>query len=408
MLFNIPVGGKRNAVVSVYGAASETVTLTHSKGDVFTFTANDGSTKEIPTGTYTVKGNKSGYSKTVTVTKDTARVNAWPDGATIYYWYGYSPVGDWKAVAALPNTSPYTSDPVKPTLTVNTNSVKIRTTGDYARGGSIHLPKTKISGETLHLVCSDSYRTSGYNSYLAFNMTTSMSNGYSPTKVAGLKEGTTSATIDISALSGNSYYLAISANTCGYNGGSKPSYTTVKAIYSVGEVEDVELDSKSETVSIANTYRYGNALQATSGFAKVSSLTFGSINYVGQGTDDYNAMMIPLSGFSFSGKSVWLKLSMYLYVSSANNHTFQWAITTSRSNESVYKGTGSVTDSNQLAQGTFSPVYNNGSYSWQTFLLECNGITSDTPLYIYLWRNNTTYGNLHVMETVTATLEYAK
>ena len=93
MIFNIPVGGSAKAIVTVYGAASETVTLTAKNGKTFTTTTDatgKGGQLEIQAGVYTISGSHSGYSKSVTVAKDTTAVYAMPNG-TIVYWYGYMP-----------------------------------------------------------------------------------------------------------------------------------------------------------------------------------------------------------------------------------------------------------------------------------------------------------------------------
>lgn len=229
MIFNIPVGGNAKGLVTIYGAANETVTLTSAKGVELSFAANDGAAHEIPTGVYTVVGDKSQYTKTVTVKKDTAKIEAWPDGATIYYWYGYSPVGDWTNVAALPKTSPYTNNPTKPVLEPSANSVYMRSAGDYSRGGTCYLPITEIYGDTLHLLCSGA--SNRY--YLALSLTSSVSHLFEPTKVVDIATDDTEKTIDISDISGGSYYPAISFNTSGYSTGSKTSGLTVHALYSV-------------------------------------------------------------------------------------------------------------------------------------------------------------------------------
>ena len=78
--------------MTVYGAVSETITLTSSLG---TFTI---STNSVGTGTgaiyapnsgsisYTVRGSVSGYSKTVSVSMSTTTIYAMQNGAL--YWYG--------------------------------------------------------------------------------------------------------------------------------------------------------------------------------------------------------------------------------------------------------------------------------------------------------------------------------
>lgn len=165
--------------------------------------------------------------------------------------------------------------------------------------------------------------------------------------------------------------------------------------------------SIEESIAIGSTYRYANSLIAGD-WVKVSSLSFGSINYVGQGTEDYNAMMVPVSAFTYSGTFKKLRMALHLWTSDENNHTFRWAVTTSTANSDVYKyGAGAVTDSYQLGQGTWTPPYSD-SYQWFTIDLDCDHVPSGVPLYIYLWRDNTTYGNIHVMQQAVVTLDYAK
>lgn len=218
------------ATFIVYGAASETVTFT-GNGKTYTIkTASNGvssTSLEVITGTYTVTGSVSGYSGSQTITTSTTRVNAWPSNYNIYYWYGYAPNGGWSRAAALPTASPYDDNPVTPTLSVSTNSVYMKTSGDYARGGSIYLPKAKLSGTTLYLKCSGATN----KSWLALNVTSSMSNYHTSAGYATINTGDTSKTLNISSLSGGSYYIAISANTSGYSTGSKPSSITVHAVY---------------------------------------------------------------------------------------------------------------------------------------------------------------------------------
>lgn len=98
----------RTLVVPIYGAAGETVTLTHSDGTVYTAktdsNGNAGSL-EIKLGTYTVAGSVSGYSRTATVKKDTTMVAAFPDNT--FFWHGYKgDVGGWTTSGYSNGNSP--------------------------------------------------------------------------------------------------------------------------------------------------------------------------------------------------------------------------------------------------------------------------------------------------------------
>lgn len=229
MIFNIPVGGRATVSVTAYGAANETVTLTHDKGGVFTFKANDGNAQEIPVGVYTVTGSISKFSKTTVVSKTSAQVHAWPDGATIYYWYGYKPIGGWATIDTLPGTSPYLDNPVAPSKSEGANSVYFDSTRNYARGGTAYLPKTTIKGSTMTLLCSGA--TDNY--YLALNLCPGFSWAYSPGAVKSISSGAARVDMGIEAVSGGSYHPAISMNTKRDAYDAKPSSITVYALYSI-------------------------------------------------------------------------------------------------------------------------------------------------------------------------------
>lgn len=396
MLFNIPVGGNRAATVSVYGAASETVTITNNEGIAFEV-ATDGSGYggeiKIPFGVYTVTGSVSGFSKNSTVDKNTTRINAWIDNAVNYFWHGATPCGAW--------------------------------TGDgYSGGSNITANSTWSVGETLFVSSMDRYSNAIIGTASAVDLTgidqlhfavdsCNANNSYfvvSPTKDIKQKaieykdpnSGSHTVTLDVTALTGVHYiafyvhvYDYVTTRTC-----------TVSRVWGTidpsGTIRSIE-----KSIAIGSTYRYANSLIAGD-WVKVSSLSFGSINYVGQGTEDYNAMMVPVSAFTYSGTFKKLRMALHLWTSDKNNHTFRWAVTTSTANSDVYKyGAGAVTDSYQLGQGTWTPPYSD-SYQWFTIDLDCDHVPSGVPLYIYLWRDNTTYGNIHVMQQAVVTLDYAK
>ena len=400
-------GGKRAAVVSVYGAPNEDITLTHTNGTTFSATTDAtgyGGELEIRVGSYTVYGDVSKYTKSAVVDKYTKTVEAWPDGATIYYWYGLMPVGEWASAEALPTTSPYTSNPVGvqlPTDQTSGTSIYISSYSNASRGGTAYLPKTTIYGTALKLIYSNAFAYASGNGYLALNITEKVSGTYQAAAVIDIDTSATEATLDVSAFSGGSYYPAISMNTSSSGTSSRKSYITVHALYSVGETSNGTREEVSTTVALGDTRRSCSGISNGAWLAPT-----GGENYVGQGTDDYNSMMIPVPAFRFSGKSVLLKIAMKVYMSTEYNRVFRWAITTSTANASLYKGYGAVTDSYQLAQGTFSPALNGGASAWQTFLLPCDDIPSGTPFYIYLWRDNTNYGNIHVSSAVNVTLQY--
>lgn len=214
-------------VVSVYGAVNETITLTHQDGS--SFSAANGTAVELPFGTYTVTGGISKFSKTAVVDKTTTRINAWPDGATIYYWYGYKPIGNWATIDTVPSTSPYQDAPVAPTKSESTNSVYFDSTGNYARGGTAYLPKTTIRGSTMTLLCGGVVN----EYYLALNLCPGFSWAYTPGAVVNIGSGAARVNMNIASVSGGSYHPAISMNTKRDAYDPDPSKITVYALYSV-------------------------------------------------------------------------------------------------------------------------------------------------------------------------------
>lgn len=217
------------------------------------------------------------------------------------------------------------------------------------------------------------------------------------------QNGASIVELDVSMLSGKYYIYVLSWKYDYFN-----SNIYVSKIWAGADTEGT-VRSIEQSIPINSTYRHCNALY-TSNFVRVGSLgsDLQGLNYVGEGTDDYNAMMIPVSAFSFNGTFQKLSLALHLWTSDDKNHTFRWAVTTSQDNEDLYKSYGDVTDdANQLAAGSFTPPYSS-SYQWYTIEFTDCTVTSGTPLYIYLWRDNTTYGNIHVNNSAVVTLEYTK
>lgn len=381
--------------VSIYGAINETITLTHSDGTAYSVTANAngyGGERELPFGTYSVKGGTSGFSKTISVDKYTTRIDAWPTGAYMYFWHGTMPNGGWSSSGykAGSNITGNSTSSVSTTLTVSASD-------KYSNGLIGMVNAMDLTGiDKVHFFMTGC--TSAPDTYFVIS-----SSKTSATHV--IHPSSTSAqmiTFDVTNFSGK-YYIWFYVHVYDW---ATYRYAQVSRVYGTVDASGT-LKSIQRNIAIGNTYRYANSLIAGT-WVPVSSLSFGSINYVGQGTEDYNAMMIPVSAYTYSGPFKRLTLSLYLWTSSSSNHTFRWAVTTSTANAYAYQiGSGVVSDSYQLGQGTFTPPYSD-AYQWYTFELSCETVPSGTPLYIYLWRNNTTYGNIHVMNSAVVTLEYTK
>ena len=215
--------------------------------------------------------------------------------------------------------------------------------------------------------------------------------------------GASTVELDVSSLNGM-YYIYVLSWKYDYHNSSISVSKIWAGTDAAGTVRSIE-----QSIPVNSTYRHCNALY-TSDFVRVGTLgsDLQGMNYVGEGTNDYNSMMIPVSAFTFTGTFQKLSLALHLWTSDDENHTFRWAVTTSRYNENLYKSYGDVTDdANQLAAGSFTPPYSS-SYQWHNIEITDCVIPSGTPLYIYLWRDNNIYGNIHVNESAVVTLEYTK
>ena len=212
MIFNIPAGGSAKGLVTVYGAASETVTLTSAKGKVFT-TETDATGKggqlEIPAGVYTVSGSRSEYSKSVTVDKTTTEVYAMPNG-TVVYWYGYKTYEPVARASAPPSNSFdlgwITTNKKELTITTNANSVTFTQPGvsGYYCGSAVY-DGVNTAGGALKLRYSGVISNAVYLSYA-----TDIPNGnFNPINAGTVKNGETEFTLE--AVAAGTYDIAISA-----------------------------------------------------------------------------------------------------------------------------------------------------------------------------------------------------
>lgn len=389
--------GSNASLASVYGAANEKITITNSEGlsfEVITDNSGYGGEIKLPFGVYTVTGGVSGFSKSSTVDKRTTRINAWMDDAVIYFWHGAAPVGAWSGddYVTNSNTTEYSK--------WSTENGKLYVEA-YSKFSSANIGTSSavdLTGiDQLHFAV-DSCNAN--NSYFVVSPTKDLRQ-----KVIEYQDPNSdnhTVTLDVTALTGV-HYIAFFVHVYDY---TTTRTCTVSRVWGTIDPEGT-IRSIEKSIAIGGTYRYANSLIAGD-WVKVSSLSFGSINYVGQGTEDYNAMMVPVSAFTYSGTFKKLRMALHLWTSDKNNHTFRWAVTTSTANSDAYKyGAGAVTDSYQLGQGTWTPPYSD-SFQWFTIDLDCDAVASGVPLYIYLWRDNTTYGNIHVMQQAVVTLDYAK
>ena len=186
---------KRTVTVSVYGAANETITITPSGKTAFTVTTDStgyAGTQKLAFGSYTLTGSVSGYSRTVTVDKNTTKIGAFPDNT--YFWHGHAPLSAWSASGyTASNRTNYGTTTVDSSITVNCNGALLIAIA----GTSDPVDLTDIS--TIYVNVTTSYATG-------------CEIGVSSTKVVDAAAAKTSitaaglASIDVSSLSGE-YYL---------------------------------------------------------------------------------------------------------------------------------------------------------------------------------------------------------
>ena len=159
----------------------------------------------------------------------------------------------------------------------------------------------------------------------------------------------------------------------------------------------------SQTVSLSTSYRY-ISVNPELGFQTVSFWVgrgLEGLNYCGQGYEGFNCAMLPCSAINYSGDMVKLKVGMSVFVSDPRIHTFRWGVDIFRADHS-YLGWQPTSAIGLLDQGTFTLAYNNRNISYQEFELPVN-VPSGLPFYIYLWRNSTNYGNIHITSNMTVT-----
>lgn len=160
---------------------------------------------------------------------------------TYFYNAGSAPNGGWTSVAALPSHYAYQDNKVAPTLSVGSSSVYAKSaagTYAYTRGGSIYLPKTTITGNTLKISVTNAFSHGNGGSagaYLGFGLASSVSGAFATAAYSNIGSGYSNLTgtysIDISSISGGSYYPFVSLTTSSSGSGTNPSYLTINAFW---------------------------------------------------------------------------------------------------------------------------------------------------------------------------------
>ena len=153
----------------------------------------------------------------------------------------------------------------------------------------------------------------------------------------------------------------------------------------------------SQTVSLENSRRYLSIMDSY-GFKPITYWTGRGIipdNIFGEGSkgEGFSASCIPCD-ISFTGTSSKVTVTTRVYASSSKNHVFRWGIC-AYDLDWLFQSFGAVdnSDGNILGQGKFS--VDPGSVHYQTFTFPVQNLPSG-KFYIYLWRDNTSYGNVHV------------
>lgn len=400
-------GGVRTVPVQVYGAANETITITDGKNTytVTTDASGKGTTMpEIKYGTYTVTGtiswNALPSGHTVTVDKNTTQITAWT--GEMVYWFGV--FADGVSYTSFNNASGY---PVN-----QTNRIYVDPAQGYV-GGLAFSPNMARGSATKLNSCitwnpqNSNYATCGIGLSTSAAVDTS---GVASSYVAYV-QGASKVTLyscDISSLDaaakyyikmrqfGNEFYVHAvwfgdSQNESeGGGGGADSGVETLAGTNSVDVLDE--------------TYRYLSSNGAWSTAGSIST-----DNYVGANSSEVNSALIPVGSFSFDGNSTKLRLSFYGYCPSVNFYTkgFRWAICTSNANKALYQTTDDVTtDGTQVAKGTATFAYNNGTYKTYEIDLSSASIPSGTQLYVYLWPNGSATDIAHFRGTITASLYY--
>lgn len=136
------------------------------------------------------------------------------------------------------------------------------------------------------------------------------------------------------------------------------------------------------------------------------SSSYSKENYFGDKRTSYNICLIPLGSFNFEGKSVRIRLRVYVYKPSHQFPQFCWALCSSEKNKKLYEyAHGPVEDDTKIVSGTaeLDKLY----WAWQEFEFETGDIPSGVPLYVYLWPYSAG-GVAHIGKEITATVFYEK
>lgn len=151
----------------------------------------------------------------------------------------------------------------------------------------------------------------------------------------------------------------------------------------------------SQTIHLSNSKRYLSVMSdygfRTQSYWRGRGMTSDNIFGQGWGKDGYCATCIPCH-ISFTGRSTKVTVRTRVYASSGSNNTFRWAIIP-YDFDWLFQGCGRIENDSICNQGLFT--VSGGDVHYQTFTFIVDNLPSG-DFYIYWWRNNTKYGNVHV------------
>lgn len=422
MIFNHFIGGgKRTATVAVYGAPSEAIKLTNSKGNVYEVTTNAhgiGDTLEIPVGNYLVTGTVScevlTTGRNVEVTKNTTEVTAYPSGAI--FWFGN---GDTDGDSLYTGNYVHESGLIPSGTSGSGGYTAMDNGADYV-GAKASVPTSSGStyGGTTY---SPGFSLSGFsyvNIYANCNVTNLTRFGvfhYAKPWATDMYVTPTQTSDQFYSMAIPSTMteglLAVSVVNCQrYANG----VAHLKAAWrdNTDTIPKGELPTSTNSINVdTQTFRYGTSCASYWG----QSMAYGEENCFGSSGEGYNIALINLGSFAFPDgtKSTKLQLSFYGYRSSQQNYC--WAICTSNANMALYGSGGDAGvvgefdgDDTQIAMGTNSlEAFSSSSYTTMTLDFATDAIPSGTQLWLYLWPSDQgTKGVSHITRYLTATAYY--
>lgn len=152
----------------------------------------------------------------------------------------------------------------------------------------------------------------------------------------------------------------------------------------IAGTQSVHLSTSLRYLSIMSDYGF-----RTQSYWRGRGMTSDNIFGQGKTGDGYHATCIPCH-VNFTGRSTKVKVGVKCWPSCDNN-TFRWAIIP-YDFDWLFEGVGRVDSEYICNQGTFT-VERFGGYHEFTFIVD-NLPSGD--FFIYWWRNNTKYGNVHI------------